>query len=69
MSELPQAIWTIELNCLCPKCKDNVDLLDYEDFWEGKRGLQICEHSTKISKSVGVICPNCDHDFNVELAY
>lgn len=64
----PTAWWTVELNCDCPSCKEHVDLLDYSDFWDGRR-LDIPEHDTERSTAVEVTCPECGHDFEVDLAY
>lgn len=62
------ATWVIELNCTCPHCKDDVDLLDDPDFWDGRR-LDIGEHSTDRSSDVRVVCPKCGEAFTVDLAY
>jgi uncharacterized Zn finger protein (UPF0148 family) len=59
------ASWRVELNCHCPACEEYVDLLDYEDFWDG-RDLEIAEWHTPRSKNVEVICPECGHEFTVE---
>ena len=62
------ATWTVELNCECPECKQYVDLLDYTDFWDGRR-LEIAEHGTDRSNDVDVICPECGHEFTVDCYY
>lgn len=62
------ATWSVSLDCECPACKEDVDLLDYADFWDGRR-LDIPEHGTERSKNVEVVCPKCGHDFTVELEY
>ncbi|WP_022959722.1 hypothetical protein [Spongiibacter tropicus] len=64
----PTAWWTVELNCDCPDCKAHVDLLDYPDFWDGRQ-LDIPEHDTERSTATEVVCPECGHDFEVDLAY
>lgn len=64
----PTAWWSVELNCDCPACKEHVDLLDFPDFWDGRR-LDIPEHDTERSTAVNVTCPECRHDFEVDLAY
>lgn len=62
------ATWTVELNCECPNCKEHVNLLDYADFWDGRK-LEVPEHGTERSKGVEVICPECDHEFEVDCHY
>lgn len=62
------AAWTVELNCTCPKCNEYVDLLDYVDFWDGRR-LDIAESGTERSCDIEVICPKCDHEFTVDCEY
>ena len=62
------AEWSLSLYCDCPKCKMLVDLLDYCDFWDG-RNLAPCETMTDRSQGVAVICPECDHEFKVDLVF
>jgi len=59
-----EAQWEVELNCHCPKCGEYVNLLDYPDFWDGRK-LDIPEHDTKYSDNLEVNCPECDHAFEV----
>ena len=68
MPEKVIATWDIHLWCDCPKCLENVDLLDAPDFWDGRR-LQIAEHDTPHSCDVEVICPSCEHEFKVDTEY
>ena len=56
MSEKIDACWDIGLYCDCPHCDNYVNLLDYCDFWDGRR-LDICECGTDRSIDVEVICP------------
>jgi len=62
------ATWVVELNCTCPKCGEDVDLLDYADFWDGRQ-LDVPEHGTDRSKGVEVMCPDCGHEFAVDCEY
>lgn len=62
------ATWRIELRCDCPNCGKWVDLLDAPDFWDG-RHLDIGENCTERSEDVEVMCPECDHEFKVDLEY
>ena len=63
-----RAMWSVELNTVCPKCEEWVDLLDYADFWDG-RSLTVGETDTQRSRNVEVVCPNCNHEFEVDLEY
>lgn len=63
-----KASWTLELWCDCPNCNEYVNLLDYDDFWSD-RELDAVEHSSERSIDVCVVCPNCKHDFKVDLEY
>lgn len=62
------AIWGIELHANCPRCKEYVNLLDYVDFWDGRK-LDIGETGTERSRNVDVICPNCFEEFIADLEY
>ena len=62
------ATWSISLDCECPACEWYVDLLDYADFWDGRK-LDPCEHGTDRSRHVEVVCPNCNYEFEVDLDY
>ncbi|UZW62719.1 hypothetical protein [Lysobacter enzymogenes] len=62
------AIWSFSLDADCPGCGEYVDLLSYADFWDG-RALDACEHHTDRSRDVEVICPECGHEFKVDLEY
>lgn len=64
MSEI-KASWSAGLYCDCPYCKQSVDLLDAPDFWDG-RTIEIAEHNTKATKDMEVVCPECDHEFEVD---
>lgn len=68
MSTKTEAQWSISLDCDCPHCKEFVDLLEYPDFWDGRR-LDVGEHHTDRSQNVSVTCPNCGSDFEVDLVY
>lgn len=57
------ANWHVELMADCPKCKENVNLLEAPDFWDGRR-LQVGESAT-----IDVHCPSCGHEFTVTTQY
>ena len=63
-----KATWSISLDCECPGCKEQVNLLDYTDFWDG-RHLEVPEHDTDRSTDVEVVCPECGHEFEVDCEY
>lgn len=58
------AQWYVELRAECPNCKQDVDLLDAPDFWDGRQ-LDIPEHGTENSNNLEVDCPECGHQFRV----
>lgn len=62
------ATWNLDLMCDCPNCEEHVDLLDYEGFWDG-RSLDPCENMTERSRGVEVTCPECGHEFAVDLDF
>ena len=65
---LPEATWSISLDVDCPKCKESVDLMDDDNFWENNN-IQACEWGTDKSRNVDAYCKECEHDFKVDLAY
>lgn len=58
------ATWHASLDCECPICHEDVDLMEYTDFWDG-RTIQIAEHDTPATTDMEVTCPNCGEDFKV----
>ena len=60
MTEIHDATWSVSLYCDCPKCDEYVNLLDYPDFWDGRK-LEVCEER----ETLDVVCPKCDHEFDV----
>lgn len=67
--EAVRATWHLELTCHCPACGEYVDLLEYADFWDGRRNMQACEHGTPRTTGMGVVCPKCDAEFDVDCEY
>lgn len=59
------ALWDIHLFCKCPHCKEDVDLLDYQDFWDHRDSLNLGE----TRKGVEVVCPKCKEEFEVDCYY
>lgn len=62
------ATWYLSLDCECPNCKEDVDLLDGDDFWIG-RYFQVGENMTDNTRDVEVWCPKCGHEFKVDFEY
>lgn len=56
----PTAYWDVSLYVECPACHEDVDLLEYADFWDGRK-LEVYEHR----ENVDVVCPKCSHEFTV----
>lgn len=69
MDEPVSAHWSVELNCECPHCGDYVDLLEYPDFWDGRRGVEIYEIDTPATTKTEVTCPKCFKDFLASFDY
>lgn len=63
------AIWHITLNCDCPHCGENVDLLESSNFWEDRKNLQVGEHNTPGSCNVDVMCPECGEEFLIDCEF
>lgn len=62
------ATWSISLNCVCPECKEDVDLTDHDDFWADSH-LQPCEHGTPLADDYDAVCPECGAEFSVKCEY
>ena len=58
------ATWDINLWAECPGCGKGVDLLDADDFWVGRSALEPGMRGT-----INVACPECGHEFAVDLEY
>lgn len=63
-----EAIWDLSLNCQCPKCDEDIDLMCDDNFWENNN-IQSCEWGTEKSRDIDAYCEKCEHDFKVDLAY
>ena len=63
-----KARWVLELNCQCPECSNNIDLLEDGDFW-GNTRVECGEHETENSRGVEAYCTECEHEFEVDLEY
>lgn len=64
-----RATWHLELTCICPSCKARIDLLDGPDFWDGKGGMQACEHGTPQTTNMDAHCHECGSEFTVTCDY
>ena len=62
--ETPVATWHISLDVECPKCGEDVDLTDYDDFW-----VDSSIEPAETVQGYDVICPECRHEFEVDTQY
>lgn len=62
------ATWHVCLDAECPKCGECFDMLDIPEFLQDRQ-LTFCENNTPKSRGVEVSCPECDHEFEVDLEY
>lgn len=60
----PIATWSITLDVDCPECGKCVDLLEYPDFWDGRK----MEFAQRVNDEE-VVCPECDHQFKVNTVW
>lgn len=63
-----EATWSISLDVECPGCKENVDLTECDDFWDGGEP-QPMEHRTARTTNREVFCPRCGHEFVCDFTY
>ena len=63
-----KAVWDLSLDCQCPECLEDVDLIEDPNFFLDT-GLYPCENGTERSIGVEVMCPYCGHEFKVDLEY
>lgn len=59
------ATWSVSLDCTCPQCSEDFDVMDIPDFWDGRK-LEIPESNTDRSRNIEVQCPKCDHEFMID---
>lgn len=64
----PTATWSIHLFSKCPGCKKNIDLLDHNEFFDG-RLFTVGEYGTNWTSGVDVECPGCGHEYKVDFEY
>lgn len=69
MKKLTRATWDISLNCECPHCHKDVDILNTDDFWEDHRSLTIPAHGAEYTNNMPTLCPECGKEFHVCLEY
>jgi len=61
----PVACWSFSLDIECPKCGHDLDLVENDDFWDGRPNSFNILHS----KDEDIICPECDHEFVCDFEY
>ena len=61
----PVAAWSASLDCECPNCKEDVDLMEEVDFWDGRGDLEIAQEVEGLT----VTCPKCGHEFEVDCVW
>lgn len=64
-----RALWSISLYCTCPKCGHNYDILEADPDFFGNSRIELIEWGTERTKDFEVACPECEHEFNVDLEY
>jgi hypothetical protein len=63
------ANWSIEINTICPKCENYFDIIGADcEFWIDQH-FELAEHGTENSKDIETTCPDCKHEFLVDLEY
>ncbi len=62
MSNIP-ATWSISLDLNCPKCNEQIDLIDDDSFKES--GINPLERAHGYETS----CPHCEYEFLVDLEF
>lgn len=68
-----KAYWSYSIVCNCPKCNENIDLVNddnYEDpVTEEDKVLELCEQGTERTTDYKVVCNQCKHEFMVDFIY
>ena len=63
----PIIAWNISLDCECPYCEFDIDLMD-QMFEPGEKGrCELGEHGTDTTRDMEVYCPQCDAEFKIDL--
>ena len=63
-----KARWAISLDCNCPKCNHDIDIVDIDNELFNN-GVSPIEHDTAGSIGYEVSCPKCGHDFCVDFEW
>ena len=59
----PTATWSMYIWVKCPHCKQEVDLLDAPDFWDGRNG------DIFNADEITECCPLCDFEITCNLMH
>lgn len=71
MSENTKAFWEFGIYTGCPKCDERFDIVgeSTECITFNNPPVMLCEHNTKRTMGIEVECPECGHEFKVDLEY
>lgn len=60
-----KATWSISLDCTCPSCEHDFDILSGFCMPDGMN-LYAGEHGTERTENMKISCPACGHEFLVD---
>lgn len=63
-----KAIWSISLDCTCPSCGHDFDILQGFSLPYG-HNLYAGEHGTERTENIEIVCPECECVFKVDCAF
>ncbi len=64
-----RVLWSISLDCTCPECGHDYDILEADPDFFGNSRIEPIEHSTERTKDFEVACPECEYEFKVDFEY
>jgi hypothetical protein len=63
-----RALWSLSLDCTCPKCGHDYDILEVDPEFFNNR-IEPIESGTERTKDFETVCPECEHEFKVDFEY